>query len=72
MLLAGFGIDQVAQHMPLARRGPAGPVDPAMIPGMPDFLRKADQFGEIAHAGRPRRTMTLRRCGVAATAPKQL
>ena len=47
VLLAGFGIDQVAQPMPLALRGPAGPVDPAM----PDFLHKANQFGEIAHAG---------------------
>jgi len=32
---------------PLTLRGPSGPVDPATIPGMPEFLRKANQFGEM-------------------------
>ncbi len=31
---------------PLALRGPSGRIDPATIPGMPEFLRKANQFGE--------------------------
>lgn len=31
---------------PLALRGPSGRIDPATIPGMPEFLRKANQYGE--------------------------
>lgn len=32
---------------PLTLRGPSGRVDPATIAGMPQFLRKANQFGEF-------------------------
>ena len=32
---------------PLTLRGPHGPVDPATIVGMPGFLRKANQIGEM-------------------------
>jgi hypothetical protein len=32
---------------PLVLRGPDGPVDPATIDGMPEFLRKANQLAEL-------------------------
>lgn len=32
---------------PLGLHGPCGRIDPATIPGMPEFLRKANQFGEF-------------------------
>jgi hypothetical protein len=31
---------------PLTLHGPSGRIDPATIPGMPEFLRKANQYGE--------------------------
>jgi hypothetical protein len=35
------------EHRPLVLRGPDGPVDPATIDGMPEFLRKANQVTEL-------------------------
>jgi hypothetical protein len=32
---------------PMVLRGPDGPVDPATIDGMPEFLRKVNQFAEL-------------------------
>ena len=32
---------------PLTLRGPSGPIDLATVPGMPEFMRKANQFGEM-------------------------
>jgi hypothetical protein len=38
---------------PLALHGPAGRIDPATIPEMPEFLRKANQYGEYFHLAGP-------------------
>jgi hypothetical protein len=38
---------------PLTLHGPSGRIDPATIPGMPGFLRKANQFGEYMFLAGP-------------------
>jgi hypothetical protein len=47
VLSAGLMWAFTGEPAPLTLHGPDGPVDPSAIPGMREFLRKANQFGEM-------------------------
>lgn len=59
---------------PLAIRDSSGPVDPATIPGMPSFLRKANQLGEMRMLAGPadEELEELRRLGYRPEATQQV